>query len=175
MVVILNSEGPCDDEIPLDTSIDDPVELAKVLTTVNSSTPHLSQAGAGKSTIANFINEWLQYRDMEADLVDLERTRPSVVSILRGTGDGKKLMLKGHINTVSLSTHTSSDPLSGTLKGGRIYGRGWSVMRAGVTAAMAAVARVAGSGIRPRGDVILTAIADEEIFRKGTGAVLQAE
>lgn len=175
VVVIFSTEGLRDYETPLDTSIDDPVELTQLLTTINSSNPDLSQAaGAGETAIANYINGWLQYRGMEANWVEPECGRPSVVGVLRGSGDGNKLMLNGHIDTVSLATRTSGDPLSGELKGGRIYGRGCLYMKARVAAAMAAMAKVASSTVKLRGDLILTSVADEESLSKGTEAVLQA-
>lgn len=175
VVVIFSTEGLRDYETPLDTSIDDPVELTQLLTTINSSNPDLSQAaGAGETAIANYINGWLQYRGMEANWVEPECGRPSVVGVLRGSGDGKKLMLNGHIDTVSLATRTPGDPLSGELKGGRIYGRGCLYMKARVAAAMAAMAKVASSTVKLRGDLILTSVADEESLSKGTEAVLQA-
>ncbi|KAJ4288954.1 hypothetical protein N0V90_011296 [Kalmusia sp. IMI 367209] len=175
VVVILSTEGPRDYETPLDTSINDPVELTQLLTTIDSSNPDLSQAaGAGETEVANYISAWLQHRGMEAHWVEAQPGRPSIVGILRGSGGGKKMMLNGHIDTVSLSTHTSGDPLSGKLKGDCIYGRGSLDMKSGVAAAMAAMARIASCGAKPRGDVILTAVADEENLSKGTEAVLKA-
>ncbi|KAH6629708.1 diaminopropionate ammonia-lyase [Boeremia exigua] len=175
VVVILSTEGPREYDVPLDVSSDDPVELTQILTRINSSNPDLSEAaGAGENAIANHINAWLQHRGMESHWIEAQPGRPSVVGVLRGSGSGKSLMINGHIDTVSLSTYTSGDPLSGELRDGRIYGRGCLDMKAGVAAAMAAIARVASSGSRPSGDVILAAVSDEENVSKGTEAVLAA-
>ena len=175
VVVILSTEGLREYERPLDVSSDDPVQLTRLLTTINSSNPDLSEAaGAGETAIANYINAWLQHRGMEAYWVEAQSGRPSVVGVLRGSGGGKTLMINGHIDTVSLSTYTSGDPLSGELKGDRIYGRGCLDMKAGVAAGMAAMASLASSGTRPSGDIILAAVADEENLSKGTEAILEA-
>jgi acetylornithine deacetylase/succinyl-diaminopimelate desuccinylase-like protein len=175
VVVILSTEGLREYERPLDVSSDDPVQLTQLLTTINSSNPDLSEAaGAGETAIANYVNAWLQHRGMEAYWVEAQSGRPSVVGVLRGSGGGKTLMINGHIDTVSLSTYTSGDPLSGELKGDRVYGRGCLDMKAGVAAGMAAMARSVRSGTRPSGDVILAAVADEENLSKGTEAVLEA-
>lgn len=175
VVVILSTEGLREYETPLDVSSDDPVELTQMLTTINSSNPDLSEAaGAGETAIANYINAWLQYRGMESHWIEAQPGRPSIVGVLRGSGSGKNLMINGHIDTVSLSTHTSGDPLSGELRDGRIYGRGCLDMKAGIAAGMAAMAKVASSGSRPSGDVILAAVSDEENLSKGTEAVLEA-
>lgn len=175
VVVILSTEGQRQHNTPLDTSIDDPVELTRLLTTIDSSNPDLSQAtGAGEVAIAHYINAWLQHRGFEAHWVESNSGRPSIVGILRGTGGGKSLMLNGHIDTVSLSTYTSGDPLGGELRDGRVYGRGCLDMKAGVAAAMAAMARVAQGTTKLTGDVILAAVADEENLSKGTVDVLTA-
>ncbi|KAH7079873.1 diaminopropionate ammonia-lyase [Paraphoma chrysanthemicola] len=175
VVVVLNTEGLRGYEHPRDVSSDDPVELTQLLTTINSSNPDLSEAaGAGETEIANYINAWLQHRGMESHWVESQTGRPSIVGVLRGTESGKTLMINGHIDTVSLSTHTSGDPLSGELRGDRIYGRGCLDMKAGVAAGMTALARLASSQKRPSGDVLLAAVADEENLSKGTEAILAA-
>ncbi|KAF2647081.1 threonine dehydratase [Lophiostoma macrostomum CBS 122681] len=175
VVVVLSTEGVREYETPLDVSSDDPVELTQILTTINSSNPDLSEAaGAGETEIANYISAWLQYRGMESHWIEAQPGRPSIVGVLRGSGSGKSLMINGHIDTVSLSTHTSGDPLSGQLRYGRIYGRGCLDMKAGIAAAMAAMARVIVSGSTQGGDVILAAVSDEENLSKGTEAVLEA-
>ncbi|KAF3037878.1 hypothetical protein E8E11_005104 [Didymella keratinophila] len=175
VVAILSTEGTREYEVPFDVTSDDPVELTQILTRINSSNPDLSEAaGAGETAIANYINAWLQHRGMESHWIEAQPGRPSVVGVLRGSGSGKSLMINGHIDTVSLSTHTSGDPLSGELKDGRIYGRGCLDMKAGIAAGMAAMARIASSGSRPEGDVILAAVSDEEKLSKGTEAVLTA-
>lgn len=175
VVVLLNTEGVREYDLPLDVSSDDPVELTQILTRINSSNPDLSEAaGAGETAIANYINAWLQHRGMESQWIEAQPGRPSVVGVLRGSGSGHSLMINGHIDTVSLSTHTSGDPLSGDLRDGRIYGRGCLDMKAGIAAGMAAMARVARLDSRPSGDVILAAVSDEENLSKGTEAVLAA-
>jgi acetylornithine deacetylase/succinyl-diaminopimelate desuccinylase-like protein len=47
-------------------------------------------------------------------------------------------------------------------------------MKAGIAAAMAAMARISSSGTTLTGDVILAAVSDEENLSKGTEAVLEA-
>ncbi|KAL2876904.1 hypothetical protein SGCOL_007929 [Colletotrichum sp. CLE4] len=180
VVVLLNTEGPRNYKTPLDVSTDDPVTLTQILTSIDSSNPDLSKAsGAGEGEIAHYISAWLQHRNFEAHWLEETQGRPSVVGVLRGTGGGKSIMLNGHVDTVSLSSYSPDlDPLSGELKedeGGRIYGRGSADMKAGLAAAMAAMARYSSTS-RPslRGDVILAAVADEENFSIGTEEVIRA-
>ncbi|KAF4868682.1 Diaminopropionate ammonia-lyase [Colletotrichum siamense] len=181
VVVLLNTEGRRKYTTPRDVSVDDPVRLTQILTTIDSSNPDLSKAsGAGEAEIASYISAWLQHRDIEAHWLESTKPgRPSVVGVLRGKGGGKSIMLNGHIDTVSLGSYSPDlDPLSGELKpedGGRIYGRGCLDMKAGVAAAMSAMAQFnSGGSSSLRGDVILAAVADEENFSFGTEEVLAA-
>lgn len=182
VVVILNTEGPRTYEVPLDVTSDDAVDLTQILTRINSANPDLSVGtGSSEAAIATYISAWLEHRDLEAHWIERTPGRPSVVGVLRGSGNGKSLMLNGHIDTVSLQSYSSSlDPLSGrreeTQDGGRIYGRGSLDMKAGVAAAMETLARLAkaartGSG-HLKGDVLLAAVADEENFSKGTEDII---
>ncbi|TIC90681.1 Diaminopropionate ammonia-lyase [Colletotrichum higginsianum] len=194
VVVLLNTEGRRSYKTPLDVSVDDPVKLTQILTSIDSSNPDLSAAsGAGETEVAAYISAWLQHRGIETHWLEKAKPgRPSVVGVLRGRGGGggKSLMLNGHIDTVSLSSYSPDlDPLSGDLKpdddGGRVFGRGAADMKAGVAASMAAMARFintdssssslsASSSSLLRGDVILAAVADEENFSFGTQEVLDA-
>ncbi|KAK1625057.1 diaminopropionate ammonia-lyase [Colletotrichum phormii] len=161
VVVLLNTEGPRNYKIPLDVSTDDPA------------------SGAGEGEIAHYITAWLQHRNFEAHWLEETQGRPSVVGVFRGTGGGKSIMLNGHVDTVSLSSYSPDlEPLSGELKedeGGRIFVRGSADMKAGLAAAMAAMARCSSQS-RPslRGDVILAAVVDEENFSIGTEEVIRA-
>ncbi|KAF6806792.1 diaminopropionate ammonia-lyase [Colletotrichum sojae] len=176
VVVLLNTEGLRKYDAPLDVSSDDPIELTRILTKIDSSNPDLSEAeGAGEGAVANYVSAWLQHRDIETHWLEKIPGRPSVIGVLRGKGGGKSLMLNGHIDTVSLGSYSPDlDPLAGEEKDGKVFGRGSLDMKAGVAASMAAMARILRDGCPQRGDVILAAVADEENFSKGTEEVLAA-
>ncbi|KAF6838501.1 diaminopropionate ammonia-lyase [Colletotrichum musicola] len=146
VVVLLNTEGPRKYDAPLDVSSDDPIELTRILTKIDSSNPDLSEAeGVGEGAVANYVSAWLQHRDIETHWLEKIPGRPSIIGVLRGKGGGKSLMLDGHVDTVSLGSYSPDlDPLAGEERDGK------------------------------RGDVILAAVADEENFSKGTGEVLAA-
>jgi len=91
-----------------------------------------------------------------------------VVAVARGSGGGPTLLLNGHTDTVGLGgPRGAAEPL---VEGGRLYGRGSYDMKGGLAAAMLAVARVDSL----RGDVVLTAVADEEVASVGTEAVARS-
>jgi acetylornithine deacetylase len=76
-------------------------------------------------------------------------------------------MLNAHMDTVGLAGMT--DPLLPRLDGGRLYGRGSYDMKGSLAACMLATAEAARHALQ--GDVILTAVADEEFASVGTEAV----
>jgi acetylornithine deacetylase len=62
-----------------------------------------------------------------------------------------------------------SEPLAARLDGGRLFGRGTYDMKGSLAACMLATAEAARRGLR--GDVVLTAVSDEEFASVGTEAV----
>ncbi|KAG9525839.1 putative metallopeptidase, partial [Aureobasidium melanogenum] len=173
-VILINTEAKRPYDIPFDVSNDEVVALTQQLVQIDSSSPSLDMTGSapGEAKIASFITQWLHYRGIETRIVESVPSRPSVVGVVRGSDPkAKSFMLNGHIDTVSLSTY-GSDPLSGSLVDGKIYGRGVLDMKAGVAAAMTTLLHFSIHG--SKGDVIFTAVADEEDKSIGTAAVLTA-
>lgn len=148
----------------------DVVSLTQSLIRIDSSNPDM-EAGVGETAIARFISQWFAERHIETHWIEPTPGRPSVVAIVRGTGAGKSLMFNGHIDTVTLTSY-EGDALSGDISNGNIYGRGAADMKSGLAASMLTLA--AAKQAQLRGDVILAAVADEEMESIGTEQVLQA-
>lgn len=96
--------------------------------------------------------------------------RPNVVGVIKGMGGGKSLLLNGHTDTVPNGPREAweHDPLGADLVDGRVYGRGASDMKSGVAAIIAAAECFLAAGLRPKGDVILDIVVDEELSGHGT-------
>ncbi len=86
-----------------------------------------------------------------------------------GQPGGRSLLLNGHLDTVGTDgmTHAPWEPVQ---RDGRLYGRGSADMKSGVAAMCAAAARAVDHGLA--GEVIITAVTDEEWRSAGTRAVL---
>lgn len=134
------------------------------LVAIDSVNPDLVEGGAGEGAAARFIAGWLAEAGLEVRLDEVRPGRPNVVARARGSGGGRTLMLNGHIDTVGVAG--VSAPHSPRVEGGRLYGRGAFDMKAGVAACMVAAAEAARKGLR--GDVLLTAVIDEENAGLGT-------
>jgi acetylornithine deacetylase len=100
--------------------------------------------------------------------------RPSLVARHAGAGDGRSLLLNGHLDTGGVAG--MADPFAGRIAGdrrsGRLLGRGACDMKAGVAAMVAAAETAAAAGTS--GDVVLALVADEEHASLGTEAVLRS-
>jgi acetylornithine deacetylase len=141
------------------------VELASRLVALDSVNPALVAGGAGERAAATFVAGWCAERGLEVEVVGDER--PSVIARRRGSGGGRSLLLNGHLDTVGVAGMTA--PFEPRVEDGRLYGRGSYDMKGALAAVLVAAAEAAGL----RGDVIVTAVADEELASVGTEAVLE--
>jgi diaminopropionate ammonia-lyase family len=115
-VVLINTEAFRIYPEPWDVSVDDPVLLTQILTQIESTNRSLSAAdGTGETAIANYIEAWLQHRNIEAHSLETSPGRPSIVEVAQGLQDKKSLITNGHIDTVSLS-NCGPDPIAGNLE-----------------------------------------------------------
>jgi acetylornithine deacetylase len=118
----------------------------------------------GEAEIAQYIGSWLEGAGLEVELLESAPGRPNVVGIARGIGGGKSLLLNGHMDTVGVTG--MPDAHQPRIQDGRLYGRGAYDMKAGLAACMLAIAQAKRQ--RLRGDVIFTAVSDEEYASAGT-------
>ena len=121
--------------------------------------------------IATRIGVMMQGLGMETTEYEPEPGRVSVVGRLRGTGGGRSLLLYGHIDTVGIAA--MPEPFSAAVRNGRLYGRGSYDMKGGVTACLAAVKALRDERKALRGDVLIAAVADEEVASIGMADVLR--
>src|SRR5579859_1203936 len=143
--------------------------LLQQLVAIDSVNPDLVPGGAGEREIAHFVANWLERAGVEVTLDEPKPGRPNVIGIVRGTGGGRSLLLNAHMDTVGVAgMERPHDP---AVEGNRLYGRGAYDMKGGLAAAMIAVAQA--KKLPLRGDVILTAVADEEYASIGTEAIVK--
>jgi acetylornithine deacetylase/succinyl-diaminopimelate desuccinylase-like protein len=119
----------------------------------------------GNETIAaEHLAAYLATAGVEAQIVGREPGRGCLVARIPGTGDGPSLMLLGHTDVVGADADEwSVPPFSGLDRDGFVWGRGALDMKGQVAAEAVAVATLAREGWRGAGDLILCAVADEEV------------
>ena len=148
----------------------DAARLLADLVAIDSVNPALVPGAAGEAEIAAYVAAWTRERGLQVTVVDEPPGRPSVVAVARGTGGGASLMLNAHTDTVGVAG--MAGPHDPQVRDGRLYGRGAYDMKGGLAAIMIAGAATAAEG-RLRGDVVVTAVADEEHASEGVQAVLR--
>jgi len=147
--------------------VSDVAGLTAQLVAIESINPNVVSSGSGEGEVARFVAEWCERAGLETTLTEPAPERPNVVAVARGSGGGRTLILNAHTDTVGVAGMT--DPFEARLDGGRLYGRGTYDMKGSLAACMLATAETARRGLR--GDVVLTAVSDEEFASVGTAAV----
>ena len=145
------------------------VELLRQLVAIDSINPDLVPGGAGEENIARFVAQWFERAGLEVVWDEIAPGRPDVIGIARGTGGGRSLLLNAHMDTVGVvGMERPHDPY---IEHNRLYGRGAVDMKGGLAAIMAA--GVAAKQRKLRGDVIVTAVVDEEYASIGTASIVK--
>jgi len=142
-------------------------DLTASLVAIESVNPDVVAGGSGEEEIARFVAGWCERAGLETTLSEPASGRPNVVAVARGSGGGRSLLLNAHMDTVGVAGMTG--PFEPRLKGGRLHGRGAYDMKGSLAACMVTTAEAARRGLR--GDVVLTAVSDEEFASIGTEAV----
>ena len=143
-------------------------DLTAALVQIDSVNPSLVPGAAGEGAIARFVAEWLAGSGLELETV-VRDGRPSVVGTARGRGGGRSLLLNAHLDTVGVET--MERPFEPRVENGRLHGRGSYDMKGALAAALLATRDAAELGLA--GDVVVTAVADEELGSVGTESVLE--
>jgi acetylornithine deacetylase len=103
---------------------------------------------------------------LEVTIHELEPDRVNVVGRLQGSGNGRTLLLNAHMDTVGVEG--MDEPFSAAIRDGKLYGRGAYDMKGSLAAMIAAAKALADAGVSLGGDLLITAVADEEYTSIGT-------
>lgn len=157
-----------------DLSIDETylTTLTQEMVRINSINPSLTPEGKGEAEIGAYVAEKLNDIGLEVTTHEIEPRRVNVVGVLKGSGSGHSLLLNAHMDTVGVEG-MSIDPFGAQIRDGRLYGRGSQDMKASLAAMMAAAKALVDADISLAGDLLITAVADEEHSSIGTEALIQ--
>ncbi len=139
---------------------------------INSINPSLTPEGKGEAEIGAYVAAKLKELGLEVTISEVAPGRVNVVGVLKGSGGGRSLLLNAHLDTVGVEGMTIN-PFGGELREGSIYGRGSQDMKASLAAMMAAAKALVDADITLRGDLLITAVADEEHSSIGTEALVR--
>lgn len=129
---------------------------------VNPFTPEKSRPDSPiELEVAKIIYEELKSIGLTPHYTSLNQNRPNVVSEIIGKGS-KTLILNGHMDTIVPPDGYISDPFSGEISDGKLYGVGSADMKASLAVFIFATRAIIESGIDLTGKLILSFVVDEE-------------
>jgi acetylornithine deacetylase/succinyl-diaminopimelate desuccinylase-like protein len=139
------------------------VSLCSRLLTIDTTNRGAGDA-EGERPAAEFVAEQLAEAGVEATFLEREPGRTNVVARVPGADPNlPAVLLQGHLDVVPADpAEWSVHPFSGEVHDGYVWGRGATDMKDTVAATLTAVHRWAAEGRRPRRDVVLAFVADEE-------------
>ena len=138
---------------------DETVELLQRLIRLDTVNPPGNETAA-----AELLRGYLESNGVRCELYARVPERANLVARIPGRGDGPRLLLLSHTDTVLADpAEWQVDPWSADLRDGHVWGRGALDMKGQVAASAVAMASLAREGFEPAGDVIFAACADEEV------------
>ncbi|MGO4831219.1 acetylornithine deacetylase/succinyl-diaminopimelate desuccinylase family protein, partial [Rhizobiaceae sp. 2RAB30] len=150
----------------IDGQVDDLVELTADLIRF----PTVNPPGEAYTPCSEYIGERLKKQGFDVELVRGEGTpgdtdrypRTNVVARFDGRGPGPTVHFNSHIDVVEAGEGWTVDPFGGTLKDGRVYGRGACDMKGGLAASI--IAAEAFIRVNPDfpGSIEISGTVDEE-------------
>ena len=134
--------------------------------------PSYSGLPLQEKVMGKYIFDLLEKEKIECQIQDLGNGRCNVIGRLAGTGGGRSLMLNGHMDTVP--AYDMPRAFEPRLQDGLLYGRGTSDMKGALAAMMGVLIALKRSGTSLSGDLLFSAVADEEEGSIGTIALLES-
>jgi len=122
-----------------------------------------------------FLKENFQFKEIEIFSASKEHERPNIIAIA-GEGSrarGRNLLFNGHVDVVDVPKSQLSrwkvEPWSPKIVDNKIYGRGASDMKGGITAMLWAVKAVQETNIQLEGNVGIELVVGEETMEHEIG------
>lgn len=110
----------------------------------------------------------------EVHLQDIVPGRPNVIGVVRGSGEGPNLLLNGHLDTGAPTGEWSRGPYDVYRDDDFLYGFGLTDMKGAVACLVKAAEAVARADLRPKGDLVVTAVVHHDVCGLGTKFFLES-
>jgi acetylornithine deacetylase/succinyl-diaminopimelate desuccinylase-like protein len=138
---------------------DEATTLLRDLIRIDTSNP------PGRETpAALLLKDYLEAAGVRCEIVARDPERANLIARIDGTGDGPSLAFMGHTDVVPADArYWTHPPFAGHVDDdGFVWGRGATDMKNETATRAVAMAALARSDFRPRGDLVFLAQADEE-------------
>jgi len=117
----------------------------------------------GELEMVNVLSHFFDQYDISAEVDVWQENRANVTTTIKGDGSRDSLFFACHSDVVPAGdVKWLSSPFQVNERDGRIYGRGACDMKGGLAAIAVAAAQLKDTGIKFKGDLIITSTAGEE-------------
>ncbi|MFE3112150.1 M20/M25/M40 family metallo-hydrolase [Kitasatospora indigofera] len=157
------SAAPGPGPAALVAAADDAVRICHDLLRIDTTNPG-DGTGPGERAAAEYVAAELHAAGIAPTLLEAAPRRASVLTRIAGHDPSlPPLLVHGHLDAVPFdAADWTHHPLSGELADGCLWGRGAVDMKGTVSMVLALARHWARSGVRPRRDIVLAFLADEE-------------
>ncbi len=126
-------------------------------------------ARKGELAAAEIISAELGRSGIDSRIDSWDETRANIIARVTSAGRRGALLFACHLDVVGAGEASWKYPAFAAVESdGKIYGRGSADMKGGIAAAVTAIGRIADSGMKLQGDIILFGAAGEETDSCGT-------
>lgn len=122
--------------------------------------------------VGSYFADRIRERGLSAEVQEVGPDSVNVIGRLTGGNAGPRLMFQGHIDTVP--DYGYAEAFSGTVRDGKIYGRGACDMKGPLAAVVEAAGLVRKLGVPLHGELIIACTADEESQKTGIVRLLES-
>ena len=145
-------------------------EVLSNLIRINTTNPP-----GNESEAARYVGEILEEEGFKCEYFESTSGRGSVITRIKGVNRRPSLLLLSHLDVVPANPKEwSVDPFSGIVKDGFVWGRGAVDMKSMTAMEIMVMKLLKRNRVKPKGDIILAATADEEKGgRMGAGWLVQ--
>jgi acetylornithine deacetylase/succinyl-diaminopimelate desuccinylase family protein len=133
------------------------IKLTQDLLRINSENPPGNEAA-----IARFVSGYLKKMGLRPKIVSFHPGRDNVLAVLAGRRSRRPLLITPHLDTVPAGTGWKFGPFSGTVSGGKIFGRGATDCKGNLAVALEAMQSLLEDNVSLANELIFLATADEE-------------
>jgi acetylornithine deacetylase/succinyl-diaminopimelate desuccinylase family protein len=116
--------------------------------------------GTGEAEIARVVADVLLGAGIDAELDEVSPGRPNVIGFLDARAE-RTLLLEAHLDTVH-ADQMEIAPFAPDIRDGKLYGRGSCDTKGSLAAFLSVLSALATSGAKPRLNIVLAAVVDEE-------------
>lgn len=124
-----------------------------------------------EAAVAEFLIDYMRRGGLEVELQAIAPNRANAIGVIRGEGDGPRVMFNGHLDTSITGVEDEDYPMTGPqgpasrakglVRRDHVIGCGAYNMKGGVAAMVSAAIAIKQAGVKLPGDLVVAGVAGE--------------